>query len=356
MESRAAGTLSRDCLTGLVANSWAAWELAAELRIPYGYSRHGQEYVRWLDFVPGYRLFEANDSDYNSNSVAMIGFDIDLRNDQRQSDEEADTRRLEKKDLYEMVVMEWYLPPYQSRGVTRDYLLKVHRNRVFRISHPEIKRFEVDLTPEHQKKVQGMGHSILIRKLNLLLQLTGRNPLGFDEYDMPDQTWLHRVARVIDPTSLTEFFQVAVRPEAPPTSHSMAISCIHHGRVEAAKWFMRHQIVKSNKRFWDALHTVSTQYRALLNKDLSIEALQRDLRDQQAERAIMGNTLDDLISKASLTYAAILNPALKPEAVIAGSGDVTAEMRAELIRYSKLYAFLTQNQVHLLYRHDPRSR
>lgn len=266
----------------------------------------------------------------------MIGFDSDLRNDQRQSDEEADTRKLEKKDLYEMVVSDWYLPPFQSRGVTRDYLLQVHRNRVYRISHLDIKRFEVELTPEHQKKVQGVSHSLLIRKLNILLQLTGRRPLGFNEYDMPDQTWLHRVARVIDPTSLTEFFQTPVRPEEPAGPQSLAIVCIHHGRIEAAKWFMRHQSVKSNRRYWESLHAVSTQYRALINKDLSIEALQRDLQEQREERSMMGNNLDDLISKAALSYAAILNPALKPDAVIAGSGDVTAQMRSELIRYSKL--------------------
>lgn len=266
----------------------------------------------------------------------MIGFDLELRKDQKQSDEEADTRKLEKKELYEVINEDWFLPPFHSRGVTRDYLLKVHRNRAFRITHIDIKRFEVELTPEHQKKVQGMGHAVLIRKLNILLEFNNQKTLGFSEYDMPDQAWLHRVARVIDPTSLTEFFQVPVRLEAPAGPQSSSISCIHHGRLEAAKWFMRHENVKSNRRYWESLSAISTQYRALLNKDFAIEALQRDLRDQQQERSMMGNNLDDLISKSALTYSAILNPALKPDSVIAGSGDVTAEMRAELLRYAKL--------------------
>lgn len=235
-----------------------------------------------------------------------------------------------------MVNKNWFIPPYHSRGVTRVYLLKVHKDEFFRITHGEIKHFEVDLTPEHQRKVQGMGHPLLIRKLNILLGLTGRKPLGFNEYDIPDQIWLHRIARIIDPTSLTEFFEVPVRQEPFPTRHSEPISCIYHGRLTAAKMFLSHQSIKSSRRFWEALHAVSTAYRALVNKELAIEGLQKSLQEQMSERVDMGNTLDDLISKAALTYSAILNPALKPEAVIAGSASITQEMRNDLTRHSQM--------------------
>jgi len=266
----------------------------------------------------------------------MIGFDENLRTDQPQSDEGADTKSLEKRDLYEMVHKNWFIPPYASRGVTRDYLLKVHNNKVFRITYGEIKHFEVDLTPEHQRKVQGMGHAVLLRKLNILLQLTGRNQLGFTEHDLPDQGWLHRMARIIDPTSLTEFFDTPVHPEPAPTSGSLNISLIYHGRLAAARWFMRHPNIKSNRRFWDSLHTIGNLFRAYLNKSLAIETLERELAAQQREKVDMANNLDDLISKAALTYSAILNPGLKPDAVIGGSGDITGDMRSELQRNAKL--------------------
>lgn len=266
----------------------------------------------------------------------MIGFDSLLRGDMRQMDEEADTRSLEKKELYELVSKVWFIPPYQSRGVTREYLLKVHKDQVYRITHSELKHFEVDLTPEHHRKAQGMGHAVLIRKLNILLGLTNRKPLGFSEHDIPDQNWLHRIARQIDPTSITEFFEVPIRIEPMVTQQSHPIACIYHGRLAAAKWFMRHQQVNSNRRFWESLHAVSNLYRALLNKDLAIECLQKELQDQQQERNTMAHNLDDLISKSSLTYTAILNPALKPDAVIGGSDDVTPAMRQELLRNSKL--------------------
>ena len=266
----------------------------------------------------------------------MIGFTRELRSEQPQSDEGHDTINLEKKELFEMVEKDWFLPPYSSRGVTREYLLKVHKNRVFRIGHSELKHFEVDLTPAHLRKVQGMGHAVLVRKLNALLSLTGRKPLGFTEHDVPDQTWLHRVARVIDPTSLTEFFEIAVRKEPQPTNDSADISLIYHGRMAAAKWFMRHNAVKSNRRFWDALTNIAGHFRGFLNKSLAIETLEKELAEQQLEKQALANNLDDLISKASLTYCAILNPTLKPEAVIGGGADITAEMRAELHRTSQL--------------------
>jgi hypothetical protein len=266
----------------------------------------------------------------------MIGFDENLRTDQPQSDEGPETKSLEKKDLYEMVNKQWFVPPYFSRGVTRDYLLKVYHNRVYRITHGEIKHFEVDLTPEHQRKVQGMGHAVLVRKLNILLQLTGRNQLGFTEHDLPDQGWLQRIARMIDPTSLTEFFDTPVHSEPTPTSSSLAISLIYHGRLAAARYFMRHPSIKSNRRFWESLHTIGNLFRGYLNKALAIETLERELTAQQREKMEMANNLDDLISKASLTYSAILNPNLKPDAVIGGSGDVTGDMRNELQLNAKL--------------------
>lgn len=266
----------------------------------------------------------------------MIGFDRTLRGDAPSMDEELDTRNLEKKDLYEMVSETWYIPPYQSRGVTREYLLKVRRNQVYRVSTSDIKHFEVALRPEHHRKAQGMGHAVLIRKLNILLEMTHRNPLGFSEQEIPDQNWLHRVARHIDPTSLTEFFEVAITKEPAPTASSPAVVCIYHGRLAAAKWFMQHQAVNSNKRFWDSLHAVSNLHRTLLNKDLAIECLQRELAEHQRERLAMANNLEDQVSKASLTYTAILNPALKPDAVIGGSGEVSPQMRQDLLRNARL--------------------
>jgi hypothetical protein len=144
------------------------------------------------------------------------------------------------------------------------------------------------------------------------------------------------VARIIDPTSLTEFFEIPVRKEPQPTNDSLDISLVYHGRMAAAKWFMRHNSVKNNRRFWDTLTNIAGLFRGFLNKSLAIETLERELAEQQQEKQALANNLEDQISKASLTYCAILNPNLKPDAVIGGTADITAEMRSELHRTSQL--------------------
>ena len=51
----------------------------------------------------------------------------------------------------------------------------------------EFKHFEVDLTQKMTKQVGVVNNAILVRKLNVLLKMTNRNPLGFEEFDPPEQ-------------------------------------------------------------------------------------------------------------------------------------------------------------------------
>ena len=59
----------------------------------------------------------------------MIGFDEELAPERGHHSEEPETRHLDKRELYNSLTHRYYLPPYTSKGVTRDYLLKVHRDR-----------------------------------------------------------------------------------------------------------------------------------------------------------------------------------------------------------------------------------
>ena len=104
----------------------------------------------------------------------MIGFQPELHGDIPQPDEGLDTRNLEKKELFDMVAAVWFVPPYSSKGVTRDYLLRVNRNAVFRVNSNELKRFEVELSREAQKKIGTINNALLVKKLNILLTEQGR--------------------------------------------------------------------------------------------------------------------------------------------------------------------------------------
>ena len=101
-----------------------------------------------------------------------------------------------------MLAKTYYLPPFTSRGMTRDYLLKVHRDQVFRAKSLDLRYFEVELTPEMNRRVGLLNNCFLVRKVNVLLNSRGQVALGFDEYDPPEESWLYRVVRYIDPTNI----------------------------------------------------------------------------------------------------------------------------------------------------------
>ena len=117
----------------------------------------------------------------------MIGFQEEYNAEDVRPDEGYETKRLSKKELYEMISRQYMLPPLNSKGVTRGYLLKVHKGDVFRVSKNEMKHFEVDLTPEMQIRVGTLNNAILVKKLNILLEASNRPQLGFCEYEIPDQ-------------------------------------------------------------------------------------------------------------------------------------------------------------------------
>lgn len=82
----------------------------------------------------------------------MIGFENELRRRKPHENEGPDTKDLDKKEVFDMVDYTWVIAPYGSRGIHRDYLVAVHLGQVFRITHHDLKHFELDLTPEMVKR------------------------------------------------------------------------------------------------------------------------------------------------------------------------------------------------------------
>lgn len=117
----------------------------------------------------------------------MIGFEEEIAKERVRTDEGPETRDREKKSLYEMVAKLYYLPPYGSRGINRDYLLKVYNGTVFRVNLIELKHFEVDLTPNQVKKLGVVNNGLLVKKINIILESKGKPNLGFDQYEPPEQ-------------------------------------------------------------------------------------------------------------------------------------------------------------------------
>jgi hypothetical protein len=117
----------------------------------------------------------------------MIGFEDELERPGAHPDEGPDTANLEKPQLYETVKALKFLPPYGTRGTRRRYLVDVFKDSVFSVTHSELRHFEVDLENSHTKKLGVMNNGLVVRKLNLLLASRGLRPLGFSEFEPPEQ-------------------------------------------------------------------------------------------------------------------------------------------------------------------------
>ena len=203
----------------------------------------------------------------------MIGFQLGLKAEQPQSDEGPDTVHLSKNQLYDTVNQTYLLPPPGSRGVTRDYLLRVHRDQVFRVTHHVYKHFEVDLAPNHLKKTTLVNCAMVVKKLNLLLAERRQSSLGFTHFEVPESAWLMKVARYIDQTNLLECFEAAVVPEGPVTDASPITCKVYHGRKNASEYIFRLPDMRESRGLWDQLKLVHETYKYLSTARLGIELL-----------------------------------------------------------------------------------
>ena len=117
----------------------------------------------------------------------MIGFEAEPQNERGHPNEDPETRNLDKKELYTMVNHKIYLPPYNSRGVTRDYLIRVWKGLCLGIHFHALKHFEVDLTAGMTRRVGIQNNCLLVRKLNILLKSRGQPELGFEDLEPPEE-------------------------------------------------------------------------------------------------------------------------------------------------------------------------
>jgi len=266
----------------------------------------------------------------------MIGFSQDLQESNIESQEGLETANRGKYELYDMIANTYMVPPFGSRGVTREYLLQVWKNEVFRVESITYKHFEVNLTKKQLKKVGITNNSMLVKKLNILLKETGRLELGFTEYDAPEQTWLFKVARFIDRSNLLEFFEETVIREPPLSPQSMAISQIHLGRQYAGEWLFRLEKARRNKKLWEAFKNISDTYRSLASFRINADVLKHELKHTNERISSLEMTLHDQVCKSAFYYTSYENPKVTPELAIAGGEEFTPEMRTQLSTNAKL--------------------
>lgn len=266
----------------------------------------------------------------------MIGFAQDLQDFGNARTEGPDTSHLQKNELYELVAKDYFLPPSNSRGVSREYLLKVRDGTVFRITNKEWKHFEFTLNKSQFRKGAMICNAMLMRKLNQLLKSRAMPQMGFNEYNIPEQNWLYKVARYIDQTNLLEFFDEVVENEPIPHSKSSGYAKVYYGRLFACEWLFEDQKKKSNKKLWHALRTLSEAYRMLMGTKIHGEVLDHELQETKKRVMEQEANLQDLLGKAAFAYTAVDNPAITADIVINKQSELSPDVKQKLSQFSQL--------------------
>ena len=271
----------------------------------------------------------------------MIGFHEQPAIDRGHPNEDPETRDLDKKKLYNLLARTNFLPPLTTKGITREYLVKVHRNEVYTIPVYELKHFEVELTLEMMKRAGMPNNSLLVRKIDGLLHSESKPALGFDAYEPPDevnncdQNWLYRVARYVDKKNMLQFFERPVEQGKPSDAGDNPVHRTHYGRLKASKFFHRLPAALRDRKLWSHLHAINATYKGYLCQKLIIEKLEFDLDSAGQKKTDLERTLDNLISQAACTYTTIEQPGVRAESIIHGE-NVSQSVRNAVMLNSRL--------------------
>jgi hypothetical protein len=116
-------------------------------------------------------------------------------------------RGLSKNAIYKMLLTRWFLPDKNARGVTRSYLINVDQAQVFRIERQTILEWEARLTADEMIKASFLSLPTCVEKINHHLQQLQHRTLGFTRLNYPDESWLLRIIRYVDPFNLVGAFR-----------------------------------------------------------------------------------------------------------------------------------------------------
>jgi hypothetical protein len=135
----------------------------------------------------------------------------------------------------------------------------------------------------------------------------------------------------VDQSNLLEFFECAVTQEQPVTASSSVVLKVHWGRLRAAKYFFRLEEARKDRKLWDSFKVIANHYRNFLCLQLVQEKLKQDLELATKKAVDLGRTIEDQISKCAFTYTCMEDSRIRPEMIIAGSENVTKEVREKIM-------------------------
>ena len=256
------------------------------------------------------------------------------RNDERVN-EPQEIRDLTKTKLYENLCEQWLLPPKESKGVNRNYLVNVFRNQVYRVPLMDFKRFEVELTPMQMKRNNLVNLTYIMRKLNRLLEEREQRPLGFGEFVVPDENWLVKVARWADRSNLLEFFQMPVTRA--PNQGIIYSDRVHCARKGAHNFVFRdqHQLLE-NKKVFEGVKLISEVQRKIVSYQIEIEEMEnliQQIRDKINEQ---DGILRSSLAATATHLVSLAEPNFRPEEAFDTENMDHDRYRGQILRLTVL--------------------
>lgn len=252
---------------------------------------------------------------------------------QANANEPAEIRTLSKHSLYNMLAEQYLLPPLDSKGINRVYLVGVYTNRHYRVPLMDYKRFEAELTPAQMKKTALVNLAYILRKLNALLVEKGQHTLGFPDFVIPEEAWLCKVARFVDRKNLMEFFGASLQELQPVRIDSERV---HYGRTLAFQYIFQGNRLLENTKVFNSVREISESYRRIISKRIDLEEINNAQQQMAAKLAEEEGSLKALLVKAATTIIAVANEQFDPEAIYIEGDEQANAGRLQLAEMTRL--------------------
>lgn len=187
-------------------------------------------------------------------------------------DEPEAIKTLSKHSIYKMLSADYFLPPRDSSGVSRTYLVGIYTDKYFRIEYVELKKFIAGLTPLQLKKAVYTTKAETYCKIERLLLETSQKELGFKSGIIPDGIWLYQIARYIDQYNTAGIFEVSLsNPNNPNAdSHKVMIA-----KKVAEKEEILDKGLLKDKQVYSSIRHLYESHKRLVSSNLEFDHLNK---------------------------------------------------------------------------------
>jgi len=184
-----------------------------------------------------------------------------------------------KRALYNLLADKYYLPPRDSKGVSRLYLEKVDKGICFRVELIKMKRFLAELSPSQTKRSLHTNKAEAFFKLTSILRELGLNPLSFEAEYVPDSEWLFNVLRYVDSSNASGVFEHELMSH-PNVKYDSALLLKIKKTAEQVE-FVDTGFLK-NKKTFGAIQNLIELQRRLTGRKAEAQMMMRDLEAKKS--------------------------------------------------------------------------